>query len=197
MRLKDNFIIAGFYYTLDNRKFRKFLDIKHISTNVNSPDIMVVMMNPGSSKPVNDKDNGCTLTVAIPDRTQDQIMKVMLNTGYQYARILNLSDLRTPDSNELYQFLRSDEIGSIPHSIFCSEREQDFNALFIRDVPIIYGWGVNASLRSLAEQALGMIDTDNPFGVLKENTLWAYYHPLPPVYSKQEAWVNQVSNQLR
>jgi hypothetical protein len=197
MSITDNFIIEGFYYTLDNYKFRKFLDIKHVNTNLNSPDIMVVMMNPGSSKPVNDNDNGCTLTVAIPDRTQDQIMKVMLNTGYQYARILNLSDLRTPDSNELYQFLRSKEVDSIPHSIFCSERAQDFNALFISNIPIIYGWGVNASLQDLAEQALVMIDANKPSGVLKKNTLWAYYHPLPPVYSKQAAWVNQVSDQLK
>ncbi len=70
---------------------------------------MVVMMNPGSSYPLNGIDNNFLPSEAQPDITQKQIMRVMDAVGFDYARILNLSDLRTPDSGELYRFLKSDE----------------------------------------------------------------------------------------
>ena len=196
MSIRDNFVIEGYYYTFENHKFRKFLDIKSNTTNINSPDLMVIMMNPGGSRPNNGEDNSRTLTPAIPDKTQDKIMRVMQNTGYQYARILNLSDLRTPDSNKLYKFLRTNDSNSIAHSIFCTERRDDFNTLFTPNVPVIFAWGVNVVLQPLAEDVIQLINHQSPCGMLKENTLWAYYHPLPPNYQKQEAWIEAISNQL-
>jgi len=198
MNITDNFTVKGFYYTNTDIKFRKYLEIKsHNTTNPNLvPDLMVIMMNPGSSRPLDENNNGCTLTPAFPDRTQNQIMKVMENTNHHYARILNLSDLRTPHSNELYMFINSDENNEITHSLFCPERNDELNSLFIQDVPVICGWGINTTLRPLAEQALQVIKNSLVIGDLKRNTQWAYYHPLPPVYSKQAAWVESISNQL-
>jgi hypothetical protein len=39
-------------------------------------------------------------------------------------------------------------------------------------------------------------DASNPYGILKANTNWAFYHPLPPVHNKQLEWVTVVSKQL-
>jgi hypothetical protein len=39
---------------------------------------------------------------------------------------------------------------------------------------------LNASaLKAMVAQA------SNPYGILKANTNWAFYHPLPPVHNKQ------------
>jgi hypothetical protein len=62
---------------------------------------MVIMMNPGSSKPHRWYENNTKESLAIPDNTQSQIMKVQ-NCNLQYARVLNLSDLREAKSSIFY-----------------------------------------------------------------------------------------------
>ena len=91
---------------------------------------------------------------AEPDTTQQQIMKVMNGASFDYSRVLNLSDLRTSDSNKLYKFLKSDEAESVDHSIFSTNREKELSQLFIKKVPVIFGWGVNPVLIPLATQAV-------------------------------------------
>lgn len=84
----------------------------------------------------------------------------------------------------------------IAHSIFDDSRKEDFNNLWVPNTPVIYGWGVNDHLKPLALKAMNASNTSNIFGILKPNTNWAYYHPLPPVYRKQHEWVNIVSQQF-
>lgn len=194
--MREDFDIVGLFYQIGELKFRKYLDIKLKSSILKTPDIMVVMMNPGSSYPLNRIDDNTVATLAEPDDTQDQIMKVMSNTSFEYARILNLSDLRTPDSNELYSFLKSESANSIPHSIFSDERKSDFEYLFIRGVPVIYGWGVNRALKDLSKLAIKKIDHPNPIGLLKTGTSYAYYHPLPRIYKNKLEWVVTVTHRL-
>ena len=79
-----------------------------------TPDLVVIMMNPGASKPEVDQKieiqmdsipyMEITLTPTIPDRTQFQIMRVMEAKNWTHSRILNLSDLRDPDSGSFYQY---------------------------------------------------------------------------------------------
>ena len=195
--MRDKFDIPGLFYEINDLKCRKYLDIKSRMSKLNKPDLMVVMMNPGSSYPLDGNDNNHSPSKAVPDDTQDQIMKVMLNTQFEYARILNLSDLRTPDSKELYKFIRSKESIDIDHSIFHSNREKDFNSLFINNVPVIYGWGVNSTLTNLAKLAIERINHPNPIGLRKDTSKYAYYHPLPRIYSKQVEWVEKVSSMLK
>lgn len=158
---------------------------------------MVVMMNPGSSYPLDGVDNNCVASKAVPDRTQEQIMKVMNNCNYEYARILNLSDLRTPKSKYLYEFIKTGESNGLHHSIFCDERKTDLNSLLINNVPIIYGWGVNEALTDLAESAFNRINHPNPVGMKKAGTIYAYYHPLPQVHKKQIEWVKNITKMLQ
>lgn len=191
--MNDGYHVTGYFYEVASRKCRKYLDIKLKSSILEKPDLMVVMMNPGSSYPVDGVDNNCKLSIAIPDKTQDQIMKVMKNCSLQYARVLNLSDIRTADSSELYKFLRSHESRSFPHSIFLPERAIDFAELFNEDVPVIFGWGVHKALADLSKLAVKTINNSQPIGVQKSNLAHAYYHPLPPVYKKQNEWVENIS----
>lgn len=50
--MKTQFTITGFYYEVQGIKFRKYLDIKTIKPESKTPELMVVMMNPGSSHPL-------------------------------------------------------------------------------------------------------------------------------------------------
>jgi len=177
-----DFIVKGLFYQIDEFKFRKYLDIKRKGAERSKIDLMVVMMNPGSSRPVDNIDNNTKETIAVPDKTQDQIMRVMEHTGFNHARILNLSDLREPKSPVFYEKLITLKNKGIPHSIFDSERKSEFDKLFDHTVPVIIGWGVNIKLRKLAYQALAIINSKNIIGIKKEQKDYAFYHPLPPIY---------------
>jgi hypothetical protein len=193
--LSIKFEITGLFYESSGYKLRKYLDIKRKGSSQSEPDLMVVMMNPGSSFPLDGIDNNSVPSEAEPDTTQQQIMKVMDAASFDYARILNLSDLRTPDSNELYRFLKSEESNFVAHSIFNTERKAELNKLFSKGVPVIYGWGVNSALVPLAKQAIETLCVADPLGMLKPNTECSYYHPLPRVYAKQLEWVQHVTSQ--
>ncbi len=147
---------------------------------------MVVMMNPGSSYPLNGIDNNFLPSEAQPDITQKQIMRVMDAVGFDYARILNLSDLRTPDSGELYRFLKSDESSLVDHSIFSPNRQSELEQLFVTGVPVIFGWGVNQALVPLAKLAIEALCISNPLGILKPNTRYSCKYPLKTAHSLLE-----------
>ncbi|MEH6543866.1 MAG: hypothetical protein V7721_07985 [Porticoccaceae bacterium] len=192
---RTEFEVTGLFYESGGYKFRKFLDIKRTNTVQGIPDLMVVMMNPGSSYPLDGIDNNSISSEAEPDTTQQQIMKVMDEVSFDYPRILNLSDLRTPDSNQLYKFVKSDESKLVDHSIFSTNRKTELNQLFIQYIPVIFGWGVNAALTLLAKLAIESLCINNPLGMLKPGTQYSYYHPLPRIYEKQLEWVQYVINQ--
>lgn len=194
--MSEEFEITGLFYQLGERKLRKYLDIKRAGIAHGAPELMVVMMNPGSSYPLDGIDNNDKPSKAQPDNTQDQIMKVMNNASLNFARVLNLSDLRTPDSNKLYTFLASPESEEIDHSIFSSSRKRELESLFENGVPVIYGWGVNSALIPLAKKAIESLAIENPLGILKPNTKCSYYHPLQRVYQKQVEWVLHVTSQI-
>ena len=194
--MKNDFKLVGFFYKIGEYKCRKYLDIKLKSSKITNPDLMVIMMNPGSSYPLDELDDNSVPSIAEPDKTQEQIIKVMKNSSLEYARILNLSDLRTPNSKELYNFLKSKNSKSIPHTIFGENRAEDFNSLFIKGVPLIYGWGVNSALKELAKLAIKKTNHPSPIGLKKDNEEYSYYHPLPRVYSEQVEWVEKISQML-
>jgi len=64
-----------------------------------------------------------------------------------------------------------------------------------KDTPVIFGWGVNRALVPLAKLAIETLCIGNPLGMLKLNTKYSYYHPLPRIYAKQLEWVQHVTSQ--
>ena len=194
--MREEFLVTGHFYMTNGYKFRKTLDICTAGNELGKPDLMVVMMNPGSSRPVNGVDDSRTSMVAIPDKTQDQIMKVMITAGFEYARVLNLSDLRTSNSNELYEFLQSSNSNMVEHSIFHPGRESEYAELFVNNVPVIYAWGVHEALKPLALAAIRKIEHPNPAGWKKKGSSYGYYHPLPPSTPKQVEWVERITGML-
>ncbi len=192
--MTHDFDISGYYYRRNALLCRKYLDIKQKDTKISKPDMMVVMMNPGSSKPLDGDDDGQILTKAKPDNTQYQIIKISQLCGYSFARVLNLSDIREPKSQIFFDLIQTADSS---HSIFDDSRADDFTELFVRDVPVIFAWGVDKKLQLLADMAIDKIQATKPIGILKDGTHSAYYHPLPQNYDRQKQWLENIYNKLR
>ena len=103
--MPDQYNYTGYFYTKEGYRLRSYLNIRKKSgwfaqglrrvksrIGVDTPDVMVVMMNPGASSPLEGGDDGRAEYAAKPDLTQKQIARVMGHCGFSYARILNLSD---------------------------------------------------------------------------------------------------------
>jgi hypothetical protein len=188
-----NFNVNGFFYT-DNYGdlCRKYLDIIRKNSEISKPQLIVVMMNPGSSKPIGELKNNVLIPTK-PDPTQFQIMKIMDEKNIDFARVINLSDLREPRSSIFYSKIKHDRRDST-HSIFDESREQDLNDLFVKDVPIIFAWGVNSSLDQLTKLAVNKLNISNPLGILKNDN--KYYHARPWSAKKQQKWINDILGQM-
>ena len=196
-KIREYFDITGYFYEIKEYSFRKYLNIKRKGTNASKPDLMVVMMNPGSSRQekefaaVFDKE-----VPTIPDNTQDQIMRVLNNINFSYARILNLSDIRESKSKIFYEKINVLDKKNISHSIFEEKRTEDFEKLFVKNLPVICAWGVNEKLTPLANLTINKIKNQQIIGIKKETVTNAYYHPLPQNYTKQKEWVEKISSEF-
>ena len=121
------------------------------------PDAIVVMMNPGSSRPrqavrqhILDAQNIRTRCVLIParhDNTQNQIMEIMRQMHYNHIRVLNLSDIREPKSKKFFQLVSQGRIIQnnhiqTSHSIFSQCRSRELRCrMNPRSGIVIAGWG--------------------------------------------------------
>jgi len=196
-RMKDNFEIRGFFYQRENLNCRKYLDIKRKGNFRENPDLVIVMMNPGNSKPLNGMYMGQKESEAHPDRTQMQIMHVMNNCDLSYCRILNLTDIQETKSSNLYKILSKRNTKKMAHSIFDLRRQAEFDELYPGGTPTVFAWGVHDALTELAQMALDRIGKEKICGLQKDGTEAAYYHPLPPSHFKQQKWINQITEQLK
>jgi len=206
--MTDQYNVTGFFYIEQGYRFRSYLNIRKKALGLgkylraikkrfgpDQPDLMVVMMNPGASSPLSGDDDERAEVTAQPDDTQRQIMKVMAARNFSYARILNLSDLRDPDSAHFMSVIRLLDYAGIHHSIFSPQREQDFSRLFVQSVPVIIAWGAYDRLRPLARRALTRMDNSIQVGQRKVGSEWVYYHARqrgkPP-----GVWLDEILKQL-
>ena len=198
------------------RSVLELIDHTHTPTDPNAihgmnPDLLVVMMNPGSSKPLQpgytprnlqegETQSGTQRVKTRPDNTQYQIMRVMVAGGFKHARILNLSDLREPKSAVLMPMIQA--LCSLPngaqHSLFCDDRDQERERLMgpWAAVPVLAGWGRQQQLLPLAEQCLKKLRGWRLIGVRIEEKQPFYAHPSPMLQTKKEAWLATVLGQL-
>ncbi|MGN7612908.1 hypothetical protein ACQZV8_12580 [Magnetococcales bacterium HHB-1] len=221
--LKKIFGVYGHFYTLsiagEDYPCRSVLElIEHEQTpkEINQiqsrlPDLMVIMMNPGSSRPLDQSYTPPLITdlkmlqqknyvPTRPDTTQYQIMRVMVRRGYKHARIFNLSDLREPKSTIFLKKIAKlgYSIGGEVHSLFCKERTKERMTVMGCDKkrPIIAGWGRNKGLLPLATRCLTQIQAWPVVGVSvnEEQTLFA--HPSPMLQKLKDNWITAILQQL-
>lgn len=210
--LKKEFAVFGHFY---DRKFnnsvipcRETLEIISLESvpydfqalPQTQAELIVVMMNPGSSKPASksytpivisrasDINKKRYIVEAKPDNAQYQIMRFMLINGWSHARILNLSDLRQPKSTV---FMKTWPTLSESHSIFSKSRRKSLNELIGEPEQILLAWSQEKSLFPLAEMANSVVRSFNTIGLSRGEHLYAY--PSPMLQKHKEAWLASIS----
>jgi hypothetical protein len=221
--LKHRFDVFGHFYSVivaPKRviECRSVLEIVHsesapllaASLAHRTPDAVLIMMNPGSSRPMTAIDNRIqrramhrlpvSLVPAKPDTTQYQIMRLMHFCEWKHVRILNLSDLRCSRSNEFFRQFRELETETAyeEHSIFAPQRQEELAQKLVGNVPVIRAWGVSPHLNPLIDRSLrGRPETTADKGLLKAGTTNKFLHPLPSLQSQKRAWLNRMVEQCR
>ena len=195
-QLLQRFAVRGRFYErqVDGRDFalRSHLEIfdralPWARVQGGAPDLVAVMMNPGASRPLEVADAQGWAS-AVPDRTQYQLMKLALSAGsvdplIRHIRVINLSDLRTPKSAQLFEALAT--TGGW-HSIFDTARSNELRqALGSFDTPVLQAWGLSPHLKALADTALKAL-SGRPLLGLSDNG-WGFRHPLPQRADLQRA----------
>ena len=181
-------------------------------------DAIIVMMNPGSSKPRNEHEEIPCVSVdeissmkevwvdTYPDKTQFQIMRVMDDKKWKHVLVINLSDIRNANSNGRgkkgderresfsveYTAIEVQRKGET-HSIFCKDRRQELERHLARvgNGPIVLAWGVGSYLSPLIERAKIFLAGKYITGWRKETKseeAWKYYHPFPRTLRRREDW---------
>ena len=224
--LKKRFTCYGHFYELvmmsgERAKCRSVLEIVDSSVpqenpaeiSLMEPDVVVIMMNPGSSRPKDiyhidheieypqkDESMRKELVLTQPDNTQYQVMRIAVSKGWSHIRVLNLSDLRDPKSGSFIQ--KSGDLAGImgghSHSIFCAERTAECTSAMKRKTatPILLGWGQDPGLIDLVEQCLKRIDGEPTCTVASEVHPLLNAHPSPMLQSKKLQWLDNMLKEL-
>jgi len=224
-KLKREFGVYGHFYDIvfEGAQFgcRSVLEIaSHDVTPLQlsdlssrTPDVVVVMMNPGSSHPLDPAYRPWVLssTAAIPesiemvpaqpDVTQYQVMRLLSVQSLQHARIVNLSDLREPKSGQFLSRIQGFMGSSIPHwhSLFSQDRAAECHAkLGPKKIPAIVGWGQDTGLRDLALLALDRLQGRRVVGVPAANGGGVFFrHPSPMLQKAKDAWLTDIAGLLK
>ena len=212
--LKEKFDVFGHFYNLQLGDYicqcRSLLTIvsKEMSPSSKElPDAVFVMMNPGSSRPLDKSYLPKTyshkeifsnkwvkeIIPTRPDNAQYQIMRLMLLNNWLYVKVLNLSDLRNGNSGEFrkeYQ-LASEYNPSHPHCITHLKRRNELlNELKRKSKhPVIAAWG---SLDVLADSANEMLNLNPKIIGLKVNHPW-YKYASPYLKTKKLEWLTNMN----
>ena len=166
------------------------------------PDLLVIMMNPGASRPLDALwDDAVTndFVATLPDRTQYQIMSLMqavrpLGMHWRHARVLNLSDLRTPKSAIFIEKLRQYDCDD-SHSLFSEARRTEREDLFRQQrTPVLCAWGLSPHFGPLAQRALTAIAGHPLLGLSVDGLL--FRHPLPQRFDLQQQWLARMQAQV-
>ena len=218
--LKKEYNVFGHFYSISDIDCRSVLeivskenDIKEFdSLSLMSPDAVFIMMNPGSSRPLNKVNNIISLksveqlevllVPTKPDTTQYQLMRVMHYCNWKHVRVLNLSDMRDPKSGkfvERYKEIENDT-GLKEHSIFSNARENELKKKLKRknSAPVVYAWGVSPELDPLIKRCTKKLShIIKVRGILKNGTKNKYFHPLPTLQIDKEKWVKDMVGQIK
>ena len=223
--LKKHFDVFGHFYSIKvdsvgEIKCRSVLEIvnkensieNHNSLSSMLPDAVFIMMNPGSSKPLEEINNiisyknlgelQVSLVATKPDTTQYQLMRVMIYCKFNHVRVLNLSDMRDPKSGKFVERYKKIEnnTGFVGHSIFSDVRKNELqNKLKSKkSVPVVCAWGVSSDLDPLIERCINKIShITKTIGLLKKGTKNKYFHPLPTLQTDKVKWVSDMIEKIK
>lgn len=221
--LKKCFGVYGHFYELmlngHNYACRATLDIMHHNDTPldlaelwpQQPQLLVVMMNPGGSRPlatgykprvlsdIEDLGAHRELVPTMPDATQYQIMRVMVARKINHARIVNLSDLREPKSQVFFELMTAlNNQGLTEHSIFNARRHPELDpVLKNKSLQILVGWGRDKALLPLAQWCLDYLQGRVLRGIAVDDSGQLYAHPSPMLQTMKESWLKAILAQMQ
>ncbi|MDH2915527.1 MAG: hypothetical protein PXX77_01490 [Gallionella sp.] len=221
--LKKHFQVFGHFYSVEldsgeRIECRSVLEIAGMQSSGRealldeAPDAIFIMMNPGSSQPLEEVRNlisansinqlDVSLVPTKPDTTQYQVMRVMRHFGWNHVRVLNISDIREAKSNIFVGRFREIEerTAFVAHSLFADERSAELRRKLIKKsgAPIVCAWGVSPDLEPLIERCLMQMNGESGLtGLLKLGTTNKYFHPLPTLQKDKQRWVRELVAHLR
>jgi len=193
MQYTNTHFIQGHFYQNSNTVCRKELHIKE--SNDSLPDLLVIMMNPGASRPDGLKsykditDNQLNKLVdTIPDLTQKKVIDFMETKGLKYAVVLNLIDKCEPKSNNL---TIDDTIFSMFNSL--EKTKLILNSDFQSVDNVLIAWGCKKIFKALNKNILEVLKKSDKtiYGYPKNNCAEKvyFYHPL----KRNEKWLEKVN----
>lgn len=210
--LKKKYQVQGRFYIMAspnlNIKCRSLLTITD-TTTINEKKMLVIMLNPGSSRPHDDdyleteilisnidQLHDISLIDTKPDTTQYQIMRVMDKFQFSYANIINLYDIREPKSDLLFDSAKN---GRIPTeaSIFSDSRQTELSNYFTDDTTVILAWGKVKAIEELEKTAIDKVNklTKKIYLVRgKDNFIG---HPSPQNHNFKLKWLYSIYEQLK
>ena len=224
-QLKKRFGVYGFFYGFRHqgvdypcRALLELIAHEHTPRDINAlptcdPELLVVMMNPGSSRPLEAEyrprsvaiageiADRCELVPTRPDNTQYQVMRLMVAWGLRHARVLNLSDLRQPKSPLVARTIHdlSRCSGGDFHTLFSPSRRRELDGLAGTPgaAPLLAGWGRHEPFRPLAENCLQRLAAWRIVGVPVDTPAVFYAHPSPMLQRHKDLWLETVRDQWR
>jgi len=211
--LKKIFDVYGYFYNLKISnsilKCRSVLEIKRKNIKTQVPDIVVVMMNPGSSVPLSKEFNPIIfskeeyinektkdLIPTRPDNAQYQIMRLMEFNNWDFVRILNLSDLRNGNSGKFQtEFKIAMNLDkSNPHCITHFDRKKELlDYIKSKSNKIIAAWGSIAELKESAQEILKL---DNQIIGLRNGKLPNFKYASPHMKKQKIEWLIEIQKEI-
>lgn len=188
--LKKKFEISAIFYKIN----KEYLCRKNCIINrkgfEGDPEIIIVMMNPGSCKPLGkyEENKRCECNM---DDTQKQISILMEYANLNSVKIENLSDICEGNSQKFWEKY---ELMNQPFSIFDNSRMWELGNI---DIPIIYAWGKSAM--EMAKQ-IGIEENLKhkiTYGYIKDGYNY-YQRPLSKFMNSEDkiAWIMGVGEFL-
>lgn len=206
----------GLFYNIVDRRYRSCLEIVRKNCIEDSsalikrkPDALVVMMNPGSSRPLTDDFEPHIvssfaeadklllkgkLIPTRPDPTQYQVERVMHRLKWNHVRVINLADVREPKSYVFTDSIRKKN----PYSIFSEERRTALLQLCTNET-VICGWGMDRKLTPLIDRAVAFLKENQVKVIGQANDAQDIYfrHPSPMMKTGKVKWLEDVFAQLK
>ena len=199
--LRKTYEVKASFYKKNDVTFRNYADIIRKGYKEDKIDAYIIMMNPGSCKPINDEDlkNSSSPESAIyidakNDRAQKRVMQLMDNTNFNKVRILNLFDCKEPKSSKAAQMANEDYGFSI--NIFSHARKDELNKLTKDNVPYIVAYGLNG-LVDFKKLALEFLADKKVYGIKKDNNDLLYYYLSPFKEIDAQKIITEIVSQIK
>lgn len=211
--LKKKYEVKGRFYILTSNntriKCRSLLTITDTKATRTTKKLLVIMLNPGSSRPLDkeyleteilttqiDQLNNVALINAKPDTTQYQIMRVMNELQFSYADIINLYDIREPKSGLLFDNAKKGKLQN-EASIFSETRQSELKSFFTADTTVILAWGNARPIAEVEKRAIDKVSklSKKVFSVRGNDSIIC--HPSPLNHNFKLKWLDSIYGQLR